>query len=895
MGNHIADFFDFMCCKLDIENEKDTIIWIDSNIYNSENEDTYKIYLPKLKNFNFFRFDSVKSAINFISNNKYFEYRLSYAVVSGRLAEEFFNSYVKISEEKNIILATSVYCLKQKYHEQKPYFKDTFLNTGGITIIFDKIINYILKDECGWSSIKSIPYKPDKVSYGDVFTTINYQNKYELALPILIGTLINASLIEKDEIFKFQNLLLSRYYNEKKNSTNYLIKPSGNKNMDIPIHLLTKFFVRLYTCENPKFYRDLNKDLCNGKFDDYHPYIFLLYNGLNKGILKPYKEGELSRGGRLSINEYNKMKYTFEQTKKDKSLKSIYYARNFLSFSKSQKTAFKFLKTVPIGLKKILFVLQKPQNKDFFISNLDIGSYSVYGNNEEEVLFLPLSCFEIIDIHEEKESNLEYSVVKLRYLENYKKDIDSEIEKIKNDKNDEKAQKKIDEFFENSLYSKFGKDVQKYYDKKNKISIKYCQMIEASPDNNYFLNIIGSGLIDKINQLIYNGGNEAIIQVDKEKDKEKDKERNKERNDAMIHVDDEIPNTISKSKECLNYKQFDQGYSIGICLGNFIYNFESFMKAPNSTKLKHLSSLALAVGLPTIKLIPGQMEHYIQQIFSFCNQSIGISTISNGLNILFALYLECTQIFSFYTKHKLNITCYFAMKRVLKLGAGVGCSLLGDFLGKLALHRIKVFFGVTLSPMTTIVIGLLTGAAAGYIGTGTMATDKLGDKVFGKDEFVLTSSHLYYKYIPTKYRKKYCNPNLKWNKTYLCNNVKSYIIECIINETEIIMLMMNIPNDVYEIDESLEFESKKDINDDNEDNKSESTDFSEDVENIAKIFKNEKFVGDLIIPYKGIKENCYAINFIIYGINKEKINYEEWSRAKDDGKIIETVFNLSVY
>ena len=133
----------------DIDEKKDTIIWIDSNVYNSENEETYKSYQPVFKNFNFLRFDSVKKVIVYISNNKYFEYRLSYAVVSGRLAEEFFNNYVKISEEKCIILATSVYCLNQKYHETKPYFKDSFLNTGEITVNFDKIKNYILKDEFG--------------------------------------------------------------------------------------------------------------------------------------------------------------------------------------------------------------------------------------------------------------------------------------------------------------------------------------------------------------------------------------------------------------------------------------------------------------------------------------------------------------------------------------------------------------------------------------------------------------------------------------------------------------------------------------------------------------------------------------------------------------------------
>ena len=59
-----------------IDKKKDNIIWIDSNVYNSENEETYKTYQLELKNFNFFRFNSVKKAFDYISNNNnYFEYR----------------------------------------------------------------------------------------------------------------------------------------------------------------------------------------------------------------------------------------------------------------------------------------------------------------------------------------------------------------------------------------------------------------------------------------------------------------------------------------------------------------------------------------------------------------------------------------------------------------------------------------------------------------------------------------------------------------------------------------------------------------------------------------------------------------------------------------------------
>ena len=60
-------------------------------------------------------------------------------------------------------------------------------------------------------------------------------------LPILIRKLINASFLEKEEIRNFQVLLLSRYCNDSKVTTNYLFRPSGNRNMGLPLHLITKY------------------------------------------------------------------------------------------------------------------------------------------------------------------------------------------------------------------------------------------------------------------------------------------------------------------------------------------------------------------------------------------------------------------------------------------------------------------------------------------------------------------------------------------------------------------------------------------------------------------------------------------------------------------------------
>ena len=67
---------------------------------------------------------------------------------------------------------------------------------------------------------------------------------------------------------------------------------------------------------------------------------------------------------------------------------------------------------------------------------------------EKEVLFLPLSCFEIYSI-EEKE---DYSIIRLKYLTQYKLQMLKYIEKLK-------AQNDIQNFFERITERKYSKDI----------------------------------------------------------------------------------------------------------------------------------------------------------------------------------------------------------------------------------------------------------------------------------------------------------------------------------------------------------------------------------------------------------------------------------------------------
>lgn len=113
------------------------------------------------------------------------------------------------------------------------------------------------------------------------------------------------------------------------------------------------------------------------------------------------------------------------------------------------------------------------------------------------------------------------------------------------------------------------------------------------------------------------------------------------------------------------------------------------------------------------------------------------------------------------------------------------------------------------------------------------------------------------------------------------------------------MRVINIPNDIFELEECLGY----DLNNNyqiNEFYSDDSTDDDEDGKKFIckKLKQGKKHAGDLVIPYKGINENAYKIDFIIYGINKEKISGEEWSECRDKEnkeKLIEVGFVLSVY
>ena len=335
---------------------------------------------------------------------------------------------------------------------KKNYYKDSFLNPGGIVSCPDKIVEYIKKVENNPIDIQicQSPIDNNSEGYGYIFNIA--ENLTEITMPLIISHFIKSYLISKNDLEEMQKNFLS-FFGKNKKIIDY-IYPQKEKKIDIPYHIYAKFCARLYTLESDFYYR-INKDLTNKKFDFYRTYIFLLYNGLHKKTLKNYSSSELYRGGVLSKKEYQRMN-NYLKNKKENSI-VLYYLNNFASFSKDEETANEFLERNKLSnydnkeLIYVKYILDKNEDENFFVPNLDLETISeITDKPEKEVCFLPLSCFEIYSIEEKKENN--YSIIRLRYLTKYKKNLLEQIEKID-------SKKEIESFFSNIVESKYSKDI----------------------------------------------------------------------------------------------------------------------------------------------------------------------------------------------------------------------------------------------------------------------------------------------------------------------------------------------------------------------------------------------------------------------------------------------------
>ena len=851
-----------------MEEKVKRIIWIDENIKSTENQTYLEIFQEGVKGGIFYPVESIEEAFDLIKHKredvklkngdvkkdiKIFQFRLFYIIVSGSLSNEFFKEYVKTTLDYTIISANIIFCSDEAKHRKNPYYIDNFLNPGKVydEKSLDKIIDFNNKDENTFLSEENLnknkkEYIPSEKSYGNIFINVNSID--DIAFPYFFGQTINSTFINDYNLENFQKNFLLRYYPE----LNHLIYPAQEKNIEIPYYLLTKFYLHMYTYEKCNFFRNMNFDLSNQKFDLYREYIFLAFDAVNKKTIKNYN-GPLWRSALLGKEEFNNIQKSFLNSN-NKNKNNINFClsfnRAFLSFSKDKESALSFMNKGSYKTISILFYIEGISDKnfkenDFFIPNLDMQNISEF-ENEKEVLVLPFSCFEVKSIEDSFIDSFGYAIpikiITLNYLYKYKEEIFKYIENIKNDK------EKMKSFLKNVINSKFSneivqlikfdieKEFKKLLEKKIIIEKKFLDFnIIQSLQNCY--NIIKSKSIpfsqifdsfpSSITKILIDGkealnfilisGKKIIMQYFPDQDK------------IICHIfdtnckeyDDPIKEIELFNKEMkIKNLHFFEFYACGLAIGDFIANYDKIKDEPFIVKMKNFGQTCCSMIIPFLPYIGAEIlpKAVFKQI------PVALIAINS-----YEFILDVKNIFYDKSITK-SETALYILKQLLKALAHVGLNFLfGSITFKILVYT--NFLPGFVVPILSIGVG---------IGVSYLLT-KIKNKFFSEndkvDDLILFSESTYNVYIPRMFRE-FCIPTLVWKG--VSDKAKSFAIE-LVEDGYRKWLVINIKKWIRKISNN-----------------------------------NYKDVGDTVFEYKGISKHPFKVSFILYECKKEKFSPEEW-------------------
>ena len=372
---------------------------------------------------------------------------------------------------------------REKNHENIN-INDSFYNYGGKKSSFNDIFDFIKKD-------LEIP-KYEISSFSDTLRVrselLRTQGDQEIKvildpiedlkqiyLPLYYKTMIKIK--DSDNFDKFTKSLYDEY-KDVDNIRQLLSQIINLKNM--PIELLCKYWLRVYTAKS--FHYTMNDYLNKGKTGKYTLFIKLMYEGLRLKVFESPMIDCLYRGTIMSKKEINSIKECL--IKKNTNLsKGILFSRAFLSFSLKKEKAIKFAFSNKYYNKdtmgRSLFVLKSNKNiNETFNTHADVKNISIYPK-EEEILFFPFSCFDLIDIKNIYERDETVLLIELSYLSKYDA-------RLRNKKNMSKSN-----LNESLIDSEFKKEIEKSH------------LIDKSELDNYSISKIINTVIKEINEFFW--------------------------------------------------------------------------------------------------------------------------------------------------------------------------------------------------------------------------------------------------------------------------------------------------------------------------------------------------------------------------------------------------------
>ena len=194
---------------------------------------------------------------------------------------------------------------------------------------------------------------------------------------------------------------------------------------NITNNLLIKFWLRAYsthlmTLKNPE--DKINSTLNEKNLDNYLPIIQLLYKAVNSGSLNSEGNNKLFKGIFIPKYKFEEIFTKYNEKENGQFPKVIIYGNTFFSFYKDINTVKKFRNYNGSRFGRfdiyLNLILEGATNFRFVKNNTIITKEVSYfdAKYDDEILFFPFSCFEIVNI--EKNDDNEYTLI-LNYLDKY--------------------------------------------------------------------------------------------------------------------------------------------------------------------------------------------------------------------------------------------------------------------------------------------------------------------------------------------------------------------------------------------------------------------------------------------------------------------------------------------